>query len=196
MTDSISIRSEELEDGRYRFHVNGTVHNLGPGLFRFDSVADAKGIPAAEAVLGIPHITEVVLAEDSVTVSKSPPAEWSDLEAQVEYALQQSVTANSPVDSFGPVNDDDLYDAVTEFFRVEVAPSVAQHGGAVELIDVEDGIVMVRMQGGCQGCGMASVTLKQGIEAGLKRTFPQIKAVQDITDHAAGSNPYFQQSKK
>jgi Fe/S biogenesis protein NfuA len=55
---------------------------------------------------------------------------------------------------------------------------------------VEDGVVMVRMLGGCQGCGMAKMTLQQGIEAALKRSIPDVKGIRDITDHAAGTNPY------
>src|SRR2546423_13662782 len=73
---------------------------------------------------------------------------------------------------------------------------VARHGGRVELIDVQDAVVMVRMAGGCQGCGMADVTLRQGIEAMLQQHLPEVKGVVDITDHAAGSNPYFAAAKK
>jgi Fe/S biogenesis protein NfuA len=73
---------------------------------------------------------------------------------------------------------------------------VARHGGRVELIDVQDAVVMVRMAGGCQGCGMADVTLRQGIEAMLQQHVPDVKGVVDITDHTAGSNPYFAAAKK
>jgi Fe/S biogenesis protein NfuA len=73
---------------------------------------------------------------------------------------------------------------------------VAGHGGRVELIDVQDAVVMVRMGGGCQGCGMADVTLRQGIEAMLHQEIPEVKGIVDITDHAAGSSPYFAASKK
>src|SRR2546427_9266103 len=75
-------------------------------------------------------------------------------------------------------------------------PMVARHGGRVELIDVQDAVVMVRMAGGCQGCGMADVTLRQGIEAMLQQHVPEVKGIVDITDHTAGSNPYFAAAKK
>ena len=55
------------------------------------------------------------------------------------------------------------------------------------LIDVDDATVIVRMMGGCQGCGMADVTLRQGIESSLKRVLPSLKGIKDITDHASAS---------
>ena len=73
---------------------------------------------------------------------------------------------------------------------------VARHGGAVELIDVQDGVVMLRLGGGCQGCGMADVTLRQGIEATLRQVAPEVRGVVDVTDHATGTNPYFASAKK
>lgn len=73
---------------------------------------------------------------------------------------------------------------------------VARHGGRVELIDVQDAVVMLRMSGGCQGCGMASVTLRQGIEGALHQSIPEVQGIVDITDHASGANPYFASAKK
>src|SRR5207237_263073 len=96
----------------------------------------------------------------------------------------------------GGVDDDTLYDRVAELFEAQVNPMVARHGGRVELIDVQDAVVMLRMAGGCQGCGMADVTLRQGIEAMLQQAVPEVKGIVDITDHTAGGNPYFAASKK
>jgi Fe-S cluster biogenesis protein NfuA len=90
------------------------------------------------------------------------------------------------------LTDDRMYDLVDEIFRTQVNPAVAQHGGRIDLIDVQDGIIVVRMMGGCQGCGMATQTLRQGIEASLERTVPGFRGIQDITDHAAGTNPYYE----
>lgn len=70
---------------------------------------------------------------------------------------------------------------------------VARHGGRVELVDVQDATVVVRMRGGCQGCGMATVTLRQGIETALRQAVPAIRGIRDITDHSAGTNPYYRQ---
>ncbi len=85
--------------------------------------------------------------------------------------------------------------AVRSLLDEEVNPAIASHGGHISLIDIKNDIVYVRLEGGCQGCGMADVTLKQGVEEAVKRTLPSITAVLDVTDHAGGSNPYFQPGK-
>lgn len=76
-----------------------------------------------------------------------------------------------------------------------INPAVASHGGHISLIDVRGSRVYVRLEGGCQGCGMASVTLKQGVEAEIKRAVPHIEEILDVTDHASGDNPYYQPGK-
>ena len=70
------------------------------------------------------------------------------------------------------------------------------HGGLVTLLEVKDGAAYIEMGGGCQGCGMRDVTLRQGIESAMKRSVPEITQIIDTTDHAAGKNPYYQPSKK
>src|SRR5437660_11949819 len=92
-------------------------------------------------------------------------------------------------------DDDTIYRFVTDLFREQVNPAVAKHGGQVELIDVQDRTVVVRMKGGCQGCGMATVTLRQGIEASLRKVIPGLRGITDITDHSAGTNPYYAPSR-
>lgn len=77
----------------------------------------------------------------------------------------------------------------------EINPSVASHGGHISLVDVQGERVYIRLEGGCQGCGMADVTLKQGVEVGIRRAVPSIREVLDVTEHAEGSNPYFQAGK-
>jgi len=74
----------------------------------------------------------------------------------------------------------------------KINPGLASHGGHVSLIDVKDDIAYLQFGGGCQGCGMVDVTLKQGVEVMIKESVPEIKQVLDITDHAEGSNPYYQ----
>ncbi len=81
---------------------------------------------------------------------------------------------------------------VQEAIDQHVNPMVAQHGGQVLLIDVDDGRVRLEFGGGCKGCGMVDVTLKQGVETMLKEAVPAITEIVDATDHAAGDNPYYE----
>ena len=80
---------------------------------------------------------------------------------------------------------------VRQVLQDEVNPSVASHGGHISLIDVIGDTAYIRLEGGCQGCGMANVTLKQGVEVQIKKAVPTIARVLDTTDHASGSNPYY-----
>lgn len=99
------------------------------------------------------------------------------------------------IENPNPVWSDETALLVQNIIDTQINPGVASHGGFVELIDVKDGIAYIFMGGGCQGCGLADVTLKQGIEGIIKEAVPQITAVMDSTDHAAGSNPYYKPSK-
>ena len=85
--------------------------------------------------------------------------------------------------------------AILQVLDERINPSVASHGGHISLVDVTEDTVYIRLEGGCQGCGMADVTLKQGIEVEIKRAVPKITTVLDTTDHAGGSNPYYEPGK-
>jgi Fe-S cluster biogenesis protein NfuA len=76
-----------------------------------------------------------------------------------------------------------------------INPQVANHGGHIALVDVQDDTVYIRLEGGCQGCGMADVTLKQGVATEIQALVPTISKVLDVTDHAGGTNPYYQPGK-
>ena len=90
----------------------------------------------------------------------------------------------------------EVWRQIQEILDTEVNPAVAGHGGYISLIDVQDNTVYVQMGGGCQGCGMANVTLKQGVERILKSHLPDIEEILDVTDHAGGRNPYYAASTK
>ena len=96
-----------------------------------------------------------------------------------------------PEDFTGP-----LEQRVAQVLDQVVNPAIAMHGGRADLVAVEDDTVYVQLSGGCQGCGLASVTLTQGIEVSIREAIPEIARVVDTTDHAAGSNPYYQPAKK
>jgi len=83
-----------------------------------------------------------------------------------------------------------LAEAVIRVLETKINPGIASHGGRVSLVTIDDGIAVLQFGGGCQGCGMINVTLKDGVEKTLLEDVPELKGVRDATDHAAGSNPY------
>ena len=87
---------------------------------------------------------------------------------------------------------DPLAQRVVSVLEEQVNPSIAAHGGRADLVAVEDASVYLRLSGGCQGCGMAKATLSQGIEVILREAIPEIANIVDVTDHADGTNPYYE----
>jgi Fe/S biogenesis protein NfuA len=85
---------------------------------------------------------------------------------------------------------------VVQVLEEQINPAIASHGGYAELVAVESSIAYLRLSGGCQGCGMAAVTLSQGIEVAILDSVPEITEVIDVTDHASGTNPYYEAAKK
>lgn len=78
----------------------------------------------------------------------------------------------------------------------QINPAIAAHGGRADLVAVEPPVAYLVLSGGCQGCGLAAVTLSQGIEVAIVEAIPEIERVVDVTDHASGVNPYFESAKK
>jgi Fe/S biogenesis protein NfuA len=87
-----------------------------------------------------------------------------------------------------------LSERVTQVLAQQINPGIALHGGKAELAGIEGTTAYLRLSGGCQGCGLAGVTLKRGVEVAIKRSVPEIAEVVDVTDHASGTNPYFEPS--
>jgi Fe/S biogenesis protein NfuA len=94
-----------------------------------------------------------------------------------------------------PKPEGPLADSVQRILEEKVNPAIASHGGFVELVAIEEGTAYLKFGGGCQGCGMIQVTLKEGVEKILLEEVPEITKVMDITDHASGANPYYQPAK-
>ena len=97
----------------------------------------------------------------------------------------------TPADLSGPIAE-----RVEQVVREQINPAIAAHGGTTEVVAVEESTAYVRLGGACQGCGLAGVTLSQGIEATILAMVPEILQVIDVTDHNAGDNPYYEQAKK
>ncbi len=85
-----------------------------------------------------------------------------------------------------------LADRVREVLDDQVNPAIASHGGAISLAEIQGTEIYLEMSGGCQGCAMSRLTLRQGVERMLRQAIPELTGVHDITDHASGVNPYFQ----
>jgi len=125
-----------------------------------------------------------VSTEAPQSAPASPVAAGSSAGRQYKFGFQH--ITRTPEEQFK---------LVQQLFDTEINPAVAQHGGHFTLLEVKENRVFVELGGGCQGCGMADVTLRQGVEQRLKEIMPEMAALIDVTDHAQGENPYYQPSK-
>ena len=120
------------------------------------------------------------------------------IEAQIRAAVP-AVTAVR-LASTGPAPQSpaagDLRGAAQRILDAEVNPSIAAHRGHVTVVSAGDGWVRVRLEGGCQGCSLAEVTIRQGIEPLLRARLPGMTGVTDVTDHEAGTDPFFSPEKR
>ncbi|MFZ2289662.1 MAG: Fe-S biogenesis protein NfuA [Halopseudomonas yangmingensis] len=117
-------------------------------------------------------------------------------DALVDYATDRmggQLTIKAPNAKVPMVNEDSpLNERINYLLQTEINPGLASHGGDVKLVDVvEGGIAILQFGGGCQGCGMVDVTLKEGIEKTMIARIPEITGVRDVTDHTVKENAYY-----
>ncbi len=168
----VALRVRVHEDGAaFRYELELVPENTrGPG----DAVVNAEGVL-------------IYIDEESVPRLRGATLDYTD---DVTGAGLKFENPNKT-----RLGQDPIGGRVQQILDERVNPSVKAHGGHVSLIDVQEGRVFLQLGGGCEGCGMVDVTLRQGIEVMLKEEIPEITEVLDTTDHAAGDNPYYQPSK-
>lgn len=129
----------------------------------------------------------VVIDESSASRIEGATVEWVESDRGTGFEV-----SNPNVRKLGETEPTgELATRVRQVLETQVNPAVASHGGEISLVDIDDDVVYLELGGGCQGCGMARVTLKQGVERMLKEAVPEVRGIVDVTDHAAGANPYY-----
>ena len=114
----------------------------------------------------------------------------------VKYEFKEPNVSGLEFTNPNPAWSDPVAGMIQQILDEQVNPQIASHGGSITLLDYKDRKAYVEMGGGCAGCGMANVTLKQGVEVALKEAIPELEEVVDTTDHASGTNPFYKPSKK
>lgn len=160
---------------------------------RFDRPGDA---PLARALFGVRGVCRVEVSGATIWVKKEAAADWTCLKPAIAAAIRNVLDQDgAPLGRDDGPGDTDpdaaLLCAVEELLDQQVNPGVAAHGGHISADRVAGGTVFLRMSGGCQGCAASSATLQQGVERMLRAALPQIDEIVDVTDHAAGSNPFY-----
>jgi Fe-S cluster biogenesis protein NfuA len=199
MNDKITISSQvdKRNPAICRFTVNRTLHI---GTASFDDRAQTEHSLLGQKLFEIEGITRVQMIGHLLVVSKAAEQDWQELINRVEAILEAFLVSGfalsqEQVDDRMMLMGRGTKEKIQYLLAHKINPGVAAHAGFVELIDVKDNNVYIRLGGGCQGCGAADFTLRQGIEAIIRKEVPEILQVLDVTDHAAGTNPYYRPAK-
>lgn len=173
--------AEALDDPKIRIAVHGSP--FAP-QYEFALVDEEPG--DGDRVVAMDGF-RVLMDEASAARIEGATVEWVETDRGTGFEVTnpnvKKLGENAPTGA--------LADRVREVLETRVNPAVASHGGEISLVDVDGDVVYLELGGGCQGCGMARVTLKQGVEKMLKEAIPEIAGIVDVTDHAAGANPYY-----
>ncbi len=175
-----------------RFTVDRPVHS---GTAAFNSAEEAKDNALAAALFLVPGISRVELEGYNVSVAQSGAEDWRQLGKRIGSAIRNFLNPAPEIPEGERLPPEHIRTRVQQVLDEMINPGVAAHGGFVELLDVQDDNVFIRMGGGCQGCGAADVTLKMGIEKLIREQVPQVREILDTTDHGSGQNPFYAPSK-
>jgi Fe-S cluster biogenesis protein NfuA len=190
---NVKIMADPKSMTTCRFTVDRPVH--ADSSYYFAGRDKAAGSALAERLFRIPEIATVLLAHDRVEVTKSGQEEWLPIAKQVGATIREHLASGEPAVSdalrAALPSEDEIRSRVIEVIETRINPAVAAHGGYVGLIDVKENTVYLQFGGGCQGCGQATATLKNGVEVEIRSAVPEVGEILDTTDHAAGRNPYF-----
>lgn len=211
-----AITAEPIDDRRCRFVVDRPIYS-GRWVF-FAGPEQARGAPLAERLFVIDGVNSVLVAHDKVTVTRQPPqglpvvgaavrvvralmgdrssasGSWTGLGKRVGDAIREHLASGDPAVTDASTRrvptPAELRSRVQRVLDDEVNPVIAGHGGGVSILDVRDNVLYLQMWGGCQGCGLADMTLKHGVEAAVRDAVPEIGEIFDLTDHKSGRKPY------
>jgi Fe/S biogenesis protein NfuA len=193
----LETRAQESEPDRLALWLE--VSGTAAGAYTYDMYFQAIDDAASDDLVQRHDDLSVVIPADSVdnvrgaTLDLSGPGSTG----MVINNPNRPPQAASPGMGRPPADlSGDVAQRIMQVLEQQINPSIAAHGGAAELVAVEDDVAYLRLSGGCQGCGLASVTLTQGIEVAIREAVPEVVRVADVTDHASGSNPYFESAKK
>jgi Fe-S cluster biogenesis protein NfuA len=175
-----------------RFTVDRPVHS---GSAAFNSVEEGNDNELAAKLFSVPGVSRVELDGYNVAVTQSGDEDWRQLGKRIGSTIRSFLNPPPEIPEGDRLPPDHVRTRVQQVLDEMINPGVAAHGGFVELLDVQDDNVFIRMGGGCQGCGAADVTLKMGIEKLIREQVPQVREILDTTDHGSGQNPYYAPSK-
>ncbi|MFK7928050.1 MAG: NifU family protein [Myxococcota bacterium] len=154
-----------------------------PATTVYDSLEIAADRPVVLAIMRVAGVVSVIGRDTRLIVARSMETGWDVLLPALQAAVDSAAA--------GSAGEVAIRERVELILERDVNPQVASHGGYIELLDVRGTELFIHMGGGCQGCSQSQATLRMGVEQQIKNAVPEVTAIFDTTDHAAGENPYF-----
>jgi Fe/S biogenesis protein NfuA len=175
------------------------VRGVQAGAFVYDLFFQATSDADEEDAVHADGDVQVVVPAGSIDRLRGARLEWSEegdgglVLVNPNTPTPEEISPGVPPEILAAGITGPLAQRVVSVLEQAVNPSIASHGGRADLIalDVEQGIAYLRLSGGCQGCAMSQMTLKQGIETTLLEEVPELTRVMDVTDHGGGENPFY-----
>ena len=167
------------------------------GVKTYTDVEEARGTLLAETLMSLTGVAKIQLIGHLLVVTRNEDREWTNLAKEIEAILaaymisDQALTREDVQDQMMLIGKN-TREKIQYLVDTQINPGVAEHGGAVQVVDIRGRSLYLKLHGGCQGCGAADFTLRQGIETIVKRAVPEIDQIIDLTNHSAGTNPYYQ----
>ncbi|MCJ8276204.1 MAG: NifU family protein [Bdellovibrionales bacterium] len=188
------LKTENAQERKFLLDQNISVREK-----RYEDSTQALSSPVASKIFGFPWTEAITVGTNFVTVTKQDWVEWEVLEDPLSGLIQEhfanqteAIEENPEMESKAdPKLDSPEAKKILTLIENEINPSLASHGGYVVLHSVENNNVYLEMGGGCQGCAMSYMTLKEGIEGAIKNVVPEIQQVIDVTNHNEGENPFY-----
>ncbi|HVC25530.1 MAG TPA: NifU family protein [Acidimicrobiales bacterium] len=193
------LAARDGEPGSERLALYLEVNGTADGAYTYDMWFEAEADAGPNDAVHHHDALVVVVPASSVEKVSGATLDVADQGGEPGLVIVNPNTPPaSPLTSAPPVADlsSPVALAVVAVLEDVVNPQIAAHGGRADLVAVEAGVAYLRLGGGCQGCGLAQVTLSQGISVAIKDAVPEITDVVDVTSHGAGTNPYFESAKK
>ena len=166
---------------------------LDEGTFDFKSKSEAVNSALAKELFGNENVTGVFIGRDFLTISKSAEVEWEDLKPSIlsimmdffssgaDIVVDNGISKNPSLEKL-EYNEKDkkIVNKIIELLDERIKPAVAQDGGDINFVKLQDGVVFLELRGACSGCPSSTITLKSGIENMLKYYIPEVVSVEAV----------------
>lgn len=191
----IRVQPSPLDPDTLCFLLDAPIQDEG-GITCFEGSDESA--PLAVALFAVPGVRHLEVAGPAIHVYKATAARWDDMKAPIAAAIRAVMgSSQAPLGNrvLAEASDADADARMLAKVRVllddRINPSIASHGGHISAERVTDRTVYLRMSGGCQGCAASQLTLRGGVERTLRSALPDLRAIVDVTDHDAGSKPFY-----